>query len=49
MFGESVIVWGMLSFEGGGLIVRINGVFNANMYLNLVKQHAATSVQASPN
>ena len=42
------MVWGMISSEGVCPLVRIETA-NANVYFNLVEQHAISSLEASPN
>ena len=39
---------GMFSSEGIGLLIRIIGTVNANVYLNLVRQHVTPSLETSP-
>lgn len=45
--GGSVMVWGMFSSEGVGPLVRVTGTVDANVYLNLVRQHVIPSLRAS--
>jgi len=47
--GGSVMVWGMFSATGVGPIIQLHGRVNANVYQNLLRQHAVPFLQASPN
>ncbi len=41
--------WGMFSAAGVGPLIQIHGRVNANVYQNLLKQHAVLFLQAPPN
>ena len=45
----SVMVWGMLSAVGVGILVRLNGKINSNVYQYLLHQHDVLPLLASPN
>ncbi len=45
----SVMVWWMFSAAGVGTFIQPHGRVNANVYQNLLQQHAVPSLQASPN
>lgn len=47
--GGSVMVWGMISSEGVGPLVRIYGRVNAETYKQLLQQHVIESLRLSPN
>ncbi|XP_016341684.1 zinc finger protein GLIS3-like isoform X3 [Sinocyclocheilus anshuiensis] len=42
------MVWGMFSAAGLGPLLQLHGRVNANVYQNLLEQHAVPSIQASP-
>lgn len=46
--GGSVMVWGMFSAAGVGPLKQLHGRVNANVYLNLLKQHMVPSLRSSP-
>ncbi len=46
--GGGVMFWGIFSSAGFGPLIQLHGRVNANVYLNLLKQHAVPSLQASP-
>ncbi len=43
------MVWGMFFAAGVGPLIQIHGRVNANIYLNLLQQHAVPSLCSSPN
>ena len=43
--GGSVMVWGIMSAAGVGLLVRIQGTVNADVYKRLLTQHAVPCLQ----
>lgn len=43
------MVWGMISSEGVGPLVRIYGRVNAETYKQLLQQHVIESLRLSPN
>ncbi len=46
---ESVMLWGMFSAAVFGSLIQSHSRVNANIYQNLLQQHAVCSLHASPN
>ncbi len=47
--GGSVMVCRMFSAAGVGTLIQLHGRVHANVYQNLLQQHAVPSLKASPN
>lgn len=47
--GGSVMVWGMMSSAGVGPLIRIQGTVNAEVYKQILIQHAIPTLQTVPN
>ncbi len=43
------MVWGMFSSAGVGPLIQLHGRVNANIYQNLIQQHAVLSLRSSAN
>ncbi|KAH8288665.1 hypothetical protein KR054_007468, partial [Drosophila jambulina] len=41
--GGSVLVWGCMSARGVGNLIFIDGIMNAEMYLNILKENLHSS------
>lgn len=45
--GGSVMVWGVMSAAGCGLLIRLQGGINAEVYKQILRQHAVPSLRSS--